>query len=50
MVVFYSTQDHMIKDDGTYEPAWGKTKAWPAIVLLSVACVSAALSIGNSFL
>jgi hypothetical protein len=43
--VFYRTQDHLISDDGEVEPAWGNTKSWPAIVLLSVACVSAALSI-----
>jgi len=50
MEVFYSTQNHLINDDGSYEPAWGKTKSWPAIVLLTVASVSAALSIGNFFL
>ena len=45
MIVFYRTQDHLIQDDGQLESAWGPTKSWPAIVLLSVASVSAALSI-----
>ena len=46
MEVFYTTQEHSIVADGTYKPAWGDTKAWPAIILLTVASVSAALSIG----
>ena len=48
MKVFYTTQEHYIADDGAYEPAWGNTKAWPAIILLTVASISAALSIGIS--
>lgn len=46
--VFFRTQDHLISDDGEVEPAWGDTKTWPAIVLLSVACLSAFLSVGNT--
>lgn len=39
------TQDHLINDDGGLEPAWGDTKSWPAAILLTVASISAFLSI-----
>jgi len=48
MEVFYATQEHTIPSNGTYVPAWGDTKSWPAIILLTVASVSATLSIGIS--
>lgn len=47
MVVFFRTQDHLIRDDGQLESAWGGTKTWPAMFLLVVAAVSAVLSIGT---
>ena len=43
--VFYTTIDHLIDDNGTLTSAWGGTKAWPAIILLTVACVSAFINI-----
>lgn len=48
MEVFYATQTHSIAVEGTYKPAWGDTKTWPAIILLTVASVSATLSVGIS--
>jgi len=43
--IFIRTQDNLINDNGAVQPAWGDTKSWPAILLLTVASVSSLISI-----
>jgi hypothetical protein len=48
LAVFYETQQILIENQGTKEGAWQGVKAWPAALLLTVACVSATLGIRTS--